>query len=129
MTYHYVINDVYDYADEFDYPVTSSMTEDERTMLLDTYDIWKETDFDEIYFGTNEWLSFHHSDILKMIKNAEKLDETEYKYFQRFSTSASVDVVDRVMDSLYDHFGDKVYETIDRLGWTVAKAQHPEYFI
>lgn len=51
---YYIINDSQDYADEFSYPVVSTMTEHTRDFLLNTYEHWKGFNYDELYFGTNE---------------------------------------------------------------------------
>lgn len=99
---YYIINDSQDYADEFSYPVVSTMTEHTRDFLLNTYEHWKGFNYDELYFGTNEYLSFDAQEIRDYIKKASKVDGELFKKIQLLLADVSCDVVEVVLEQLVD---------------------------
>lgn len=98
----YIINTSYNYADEFDYPVFSIMSEIERDKLISTYDIWKFEGEKDYYFGTNEKLRFYSDDILDLIKTATPIDDTTFKTTEPFFPKAYLNIADHILDRLYD---------------------------
>lgn len=98
----YIINTSYNYADEFDYPVFSIMSEFERDNLISTYYIWKFEGEKAYYFGTNEELGFYSDDILDLIKTATPIDDTTFKTTEPFFPKAYLNIADRILDRLYD---------------------------
>lgn len=126
---HFIINTDADYADEFDYPIVSVMTKNERDLILNTFNIWKDGNYDDIYFGTNEFLSFDAQEIYRMIEKAVEITDEEYKYFKRFSTSACVDIISEVEEELMERFGYNSYSEISRLPYSEALEKYPEYFV
>lgn len=99
----YVINTAYDYADEFDYPVFSIMTEKERADLIASYETWKDFDFTCMYFGSNEYIDFEAEDILDLIINAKAISKKDYKKFKFLTPETCLDIIYYVKDMLEDH--------------------------
>lgn len=100
---HYIINTGIDYADEFDYPVISLMTAEERQKYIDTYNIWSQDWNPEIYFGTNEALEITHSDVLDLITHATPVSSTEYDIIAPYLSSIpAVDITDDIFYILED---------------------------
>ena len=127
MNYH-IINDSQDWADEFSYPVVSTMTEHTRDFLLNTYDHWKDFRYDELYFGTNEYLSFDAQEIRDYIKKAPKMDEELFKKIQPFLADVSCDVVETVLEQLVDRdvFSSAIIEKASKTPFNELKTLYPE---
>ena len=75
---HYIINTGMDYADEFDYPVISLMTAEERQKYIDTYNTWSKNWNSELYFGTNEELWIPADEALSLIEEAEAVTKEKF---------------------------------------------------
>ena len=75
---HYIINTSMDYADEFDYPVISLMTAEERQKYIDTYNTWSKNWNSELYFGTNEELWIPADEALSLIEEAEAVTKEKF---------------------------------------------------
>ncbi len=110
-----------DYADEFDYPIISFFTEElQRFILLHGLGMISEDEFQEMYFGSNEALSFTKEDVIRMIRNAREIPQDEIvlarKYLEQVS-GASLDLVNNIVDILHGilhRAGDKeILETYD----------------
>ncbi len=96
----YLINTAQDYADEFDYPVTSIMSEEVRDFILENED---NIDDMEEYFGTNEFLDFSTEDIISLVTNAKDITTGERATLVKFGAlTCGLDIVERVIDRLAD---------------------------
>ena len=128
---YYIINDSQDYADEFSYPVVSTMTEHTRDFLLNTYEHWKGFNYDELYFGTNEYLSFDAQEIRDYIKKASKVDGELFKKIQLFLADVSCDIVEVVLEQLVDSevFSSIIIEKASKTPFSELKTLHPELFV
>ena len=87
-----------DYADEFDYPIISVITNEFEVMIrgrmkeLKKFGVSFTDDQREYYFDTNE--------IIDMIDNAKPITDAELEVLAKFGvTSLGIDIVSRVMDS------------------------------
>lgn len=93
----YIISTGFDYADEFDYPVCSIFTEDEKKEAL-TELATNPFTYKEFYFGTNEALSFDSSEIKKMITQAATISADEEKTFLKFYHGVDVDIIGWILE-------------------------------
>ena len=75
---HYIINTRMDYADEFNYPVISLMTAEERQKYIDTYNTWSKNWNSEIGFGTNEGFWIPADEALSLIEEAEAVTKEKF---------------------------------------------------
>jgi len=99
----YIICTSEDYADEFDYPIISVFSEKAKNIIIMHNNFLNEDDFSEIYFGTNEYLSFKKDYIIDMIKNANKIEDSEIETLQKYNCiNTGIDIVDHTLDILYD---------------------------
>ena len=124
----YIINTSADYADEFSYPITSVMSDNLHSILTNLPFLYKDCNFEECYFGTNEFLSFRTSDIRAMIANATYVDEPTLKLVQPFLAEVSWDPVDYI----FDHIGDNYeldYRDLDNLSLEAFKTKYSHLFI
>ena len=128
---YYIINDSQDYADEFSYPVVSTMTEHTRDFLLNTYEHWKGFNYDKLYFGTNEYLSFDAQEIRDYIKKASKVDGELFKKIQLFLADVSCDIVEVVLEQLVDSevFSSTLIERASKTPFSELKILYPELFV
>jgi hypothetical protein len=116
----YIISGSYDYADEFNYPVLSIITEEQRDLLLKCEKLILNMDT-EFYFGTNESLSFKPNEIIDMINDAEPISEEEYIFFNKhqFIEQGSLDIIEGLISSMDDEDNVQEYpelrEVYDRL--------------
>lgn len=97
-----IILEEFDYADEFDYPVCSVLTVDQRDTLLDCI---KNVPFgsDEYGFGTNEALDFDESDIVDMLSDMQPISEDRLQILKDYGvTGIGLDIMDSVLDRLID---------------------------
>ena len=99
----YIICTTEDYADEFDYPIISIFSEKAKNVIIMHNNFLKDDDFSEIYFGTNEYLSFEKDSIIDMIKNAKEIESSEIETLQKYNCiNIGIDIVERALDILYD---------------------------
>ena len=97
MTY-YIINTSMDYADEFDYPVISLMTAEERQKYIDTYSIWSKNWNSEIGFGTNEGLWIPADEALSLIEEAEAITKEKFGLIAPYLIQVpSVDITEDIV--------------------------------
>ena len=94
-----------DYADEFDYPIVSFMTETLRNFLLlhsglivrDTYNMCG------FSFGTNEKIHLSPKEIIELIRKAKAIPSEDYstimKYMQE-PIEAAIDIVSSIGDGI-----------------------------
>ena len=98
---HYIINTSMDYADEFDYPVISLMTAEERQKYIDTYSIWSKNWNSEIGFGTNEGLWIPADEALSLIEEAEAITKEKFGLIAPYLIEVpSVDITDDIVNAL-----------------------------
>ena len=101
---HYIINTSMDYADEFDYPVISLMTAEERQKHIDTYSTWSKNWNSEIYFGTNEELRIPADEALSLIEKAEAVTKEKFDLIAPYLKKVpAVNIEYRIIDSLDEH--------------------------
>lgn len=124
----YIINTSADYADEFDYPIVSVMSDNLHSILTNLPFLYKDCDFEECYFGTNEYLSFHSKDIHTLIAKATYVDEPTFKLVTPFLTHASWDPLDRILDHICDHY-DFDYKDLDNLSLEDFQTKYAQLFI
>lgn len=124
----YIINTSADYADEFDYPITSVMSDNLHSILTNLPFLYKDCDFEECYFGTNEYLSFFTSDIHALISKATYVDKPTLKLVQPFLAEASWDPLDRILDHIGDNY-DLDYRDLDNLSLEDFKTKYSHLFI
>ena len=78
---HYLV--VYDgnYADEFNVYFHQVMSEDELESAKNIIDKtnW---DYEEFYFGTNEWIDINTYDLIECLNGARELTDEQYKVLQ-----------------------------------------------
>ena len=90
-----------DYADEFDYPVISLMTAEERQKYIDTYSIWSKNWNSEIGFGTNEGLWIPADEALSLIEEAEAITKEKFGLIAPYLIEVpSVDITDDIVNAL-----------------------------
>ncbi len=99
-----LINTQEDYADEFNYPVISLFNSALKNyLILKGFHYLKDSDFNKMYFGSNEALQMNKEQVRRMIANATELSDEEYKYAYRFLKNVPcLDIVDRIIDTVYD---------------------------
>lgn len=124
----YIINTSADYADEFDYPVVSAMSDNLHSILTNLPFLYKDCDFEECYFGTNEYLSFHSKDIHTLITKATYVDKSTLRLVQPFLAHASWDPLDRILDHIGDNY-DLDYRDLDNLSLEDFKTKYSHLFI
>lgn len=125
----YIINTSEDYADEFNYPVTSTMSDNFQHFCANYPSFYRDVDFDECYFGTNEYLSFRPKRIQDLFKHATYVDDTTLALVIPFMSKASFDPCDRISDHLSDNYPEDFVDDIDNLSIDQLKSKHPQYFI
>jgi hypothetical protein len=115
-TKKYIIITSKDYADEFDYPVISIFSGKLRMLLLLHNEFFESIDVDEIYFGTNEFLSFNKKMIIDMINNAKEITTEELETLQKFkATSCGLDIIEHVYQNMLfriKELGDPAYNQL-----------------
>lgn len=90
-----------DYADEFNYPVISLMTAEERQKYIDTYNTWSKNWNSELYFGTNEELWIPADEALSLIEEAEAVTKEKFDLIATYLKEVpSVDITDGIVDAL-----------------------------
>ena len=124
----YIINTSANYADEFSYPVVSVMSDNLHSILTDLPFLYKDCDFEERYFGSNEYLSFRHRDIFSMISQATYVDEPTLKLVEPFLAQASWDPLDRIIDHICDNY-DLDYKDLDNLSLENFQTKYAQLFI
>ena len=98
---HYIINTRMDYADEFNYPVISLMTAEERQNYIDTYSTWSKNWNSEIYFGTNEGLWIPADEALSLIEKAEAVTKEKFDLIAPYLKKVpAVDIEYHIVDLL-----------------------------
>ena len=111
-----IITGSYDYADEFDYPVCSVITVDQRAVVLE---VIGNVPFgaDEYGFGTNESLFFEEYAIIDMLRKAQPISDEELKVLKKFGGTFGLDVIEQVVDKInYDNEDDAdCSEMLDKL--------------
>ena len=101
---HYIINTSMDYADEFNYPVISLMTAEERQKYIDTYNTWSKNWNSELYFGTNEELWIPADEALSLIEEAEAVTKEKFDLIAPYLKKVpAVNIEYRIIDSLDEH--------------------------
>lgn len=75
---HYLVVYNGNYADEFDVYFHQVMSEEELTRAKDLISKinW---DYEEFYFGTNEWIEVNSLELLEDLSNAKEITEDQYK--------------------------------------------------
>ena len=90
-----------DYADEFNYPVISLMTAEERQNYIDTYNTWSKNWNSEISFGTNEELWIPADEALSLIEKAEAVTKEKFDLIAPYLKKVpAVDIEYRIIDLL-----------------------------
>jgi len=105
---YFVINTSQDYADEFDYPVISIFSARVRKLLalmVASYETGlfesssRQMDSMDIYFGTNEKLTFTRNEIMALLEGAQELPQDELPRYKRILGKVpAVDIVDYMLD-------------------------------
>jgi hypothetical protein len=102
----YIICTSKDWSDEFDYPIFSIFGEKTRRVILLHNNYINDDDLEEIYFGTNEYFTFNHKEVVDMVQNAEKITDSEIEVFNKYMPRpAAVDIVDQILETMYYNAG------------------------
>ena len=125
----YIINTSADYADEFCYPVTAVMSDNYHHFCANYPSFYSDYDFSEVYFGSNEALSFTSEDITYMFRQATYVDDTTFKLIKPFMADASWDPCNCIDDHLSDKYSYDFVEDIDNLPIDQLKAKYPQHFL
>lgn len=125
----YIINTSADYADEFYYPVTATMSDNYQHFCANYPSFYSDYDFSEVYFGSNEALSFCTEDITYMFKQATYVDVATFKLIKPFMADASWDPCNCIDDHLSDKYSYDFVEDIDNLPIDQLKAKYPQHFL
>lgn len=125
----YIINASQDYADEFDYPITATMSDNFQHFCANYPSFYHNLDFDDCYFGTNEYLSFRPEDIQYLFKHATYVDDATLNLVTPFMAHASWDPCDRISEHLFDNYPEDFVEDIDNLSIDQLKAKYPQHFL
>jgi len=98
----YIIMTSEDYADEFNYPIISVFTAKERNIILLHNNLLSNDDFDEIYFGTNEFFSFLKNEIIRYVREAKQITDEELEVLEKFRVLdlPGIDIVDHTIDRM-----------------------------
>lgn len=93
------------WADEFDVAIVSYMSEElYRSLMLHSY-VFDEIGEREIYFGTNEWITYQPEDFKRFLENAEVITEEEYKLENKILRPIKpvfIDLIGKVMVTFRD---------------------------
>ncbi len=104
-----LINTSGDYADEFDYPVISFFSSALKNyLLLKGFHYLGDSDFAEVYFGSNEALSFTKNEVISLISNAEIIEEDYLNCARGYLQGVPcVDIIDYLCDAIADSMSDE----------------------
>ena len=79
---YYLVKYNGNYADEFDVYFHQVMSEDELKELRES--IGKTNwEYEEFYFGTNEWIDVNTIDLLEQLNNVISISDEEYKILEK----------------------------------------------
>jgi hypothetical protein len=79
---YYLVKYNGNYADEFDVYFHQVMSEDELKELKEC--IGKTNwEYEEFYFGTNEWIDVNTTDLLKQLDNVIYINDEEYEVLEK----------------------------------------------
>lgn len=100
----YIISDSEDYADEFEYPIISFMTEEMRALIImHILPVVTNEDFEQIDFGTNEYLDLSRDRVKDMIVNAIEITPEEYRLLKEHMRHIPcVDIADYTVERLWN---------------------------
>lgn len=125
----YIINASFNYADEFDYPVVSIMSNTTQFICANYPKFYKDADFEECYFGTNEFLSFDVSDIQDLFQDATYIQDEQLPDVKRFLTSASYDIAGRVLNYIFETQSQQFVDDLDLLSVEEFTSKYAELLI
>ena len=105
-----------DYADEFDYPILSIITDEIEVKFRERMEELKKfgvsfSDQREYYFGTNEALDLSYDEIINMVDNAKPITDAELEVLVKFNViTLGIDIVKRVISKEdFDDLEDENY--------------------
>lgn len=105
-----IIYDIFDYADEFDYPVFSILTLEQQEALIEAYSDHVPSDFDnEFYFGANEFLTFTKEELIKLFRSAKPISSEELAVLQKYGLeNLGLDIVEQATETACDYCPDLI---------------------
>jgi hypothetical protein len=106
---NYIISTSVDYADEFYYPVISVFSEEIRNILIVHKSYLTDDMFEELYFGTNEFVTFKVSEIIEYIDKAQEISQEEIEVLTKYKMLDynRINIIEEVLESLYDRVGEE----------------------
>lgn len=88
-----------EYADEFDYPVISFFTDEQRDFILENQGRIEDID---ACFGTNESIDFGVDELVSLVENAKDVTDKERAVFAKFGIMKipCIDLVEKILESI-----------------------------
>lgn len=94
-----------DWADEFDYPIISLITDELEEEFWKRMKELKKTGVNfslkrSYYFGTNEAFNFSYNNIIDMVKEAQTITDEEMNVLKKFNVfDLGINIVQRALDN------------------------------